>query len=94
MRCRSALLRYLAEKSKVMYGVRGCLHRSCRRDDITSECSGLVMAEVMPAPIAIVKKVALIPSRFGNPKLTFDAPHVELTFNSSCILLAEILFSK
>ena len=48
-----------------------------------SPCRGLVIAEVMPAVIAIDRNVPLIPFRFGSPKLMFEAPHVELTLSSS-----------
>jgi len=48
-----------------------------------SMCSGLVIAEVSPEAIAIVRNALLMPSRFGKPKLTFDAPQVVFTFNSS-----------
>ena len=39
----------------------------------------LVIAEVIPAPIAIVKNAALMPLRLGSPKLTLEAPQVVLT---------------
>ena len=45
---------------------------------------GLVIAEVSPAAIAIVKNAAFTPSRLGKPKLTFDAPQVVLTLSSFC----------
>ena len=41
------------------------------------------MAEVIPAPIAMVRKAALIPLRLGNPKLTLEAPQVVLTLSYS-----------
>ena len=44
---------------------------------------GLVIAEVIPLAIAIGRNAALMPSRFGRPKLTFDAPQVVLTPSSS-----------
>ena len=50
---------------------------------MTSACKGLVMAEVMPAPIAMVKNAELMPLRLGRPKLTLDAPQVVLTLSSS-----------
>src|SRR5690606_26856903 len=50
---------------------------------ISSACSGLVIAEVMPAPISMERKAALRPCRFGSPKLKFEAPQVVLTFSSS-----------
>ena len=50
---------------------------------ISSTCSGFMMAEVIPAPAAMARKVAFMPWRFGRPKLMFEAPQVELTFNSS-----------
>ncbi len=50
---------------------------------ITSMCMGLVIAEVSPAAIAMVKNALLMPSRFGKPKLTFDAPQEVLTLSSS-----------
>ena len=40
------------------------------------------MAEVSPAPIAIVRNALLMPLRFGNPKLTFEAPQEVLTLSS------------
>ena len=49
----------------------------------TLSSSGLVIAEVSPAPIAMVRKALLIPGRLGNPKLTFEAPQVLLTPSSS-----------
>ena len=42
-----------------------------------------MIAVVRPLAIAIGRNAALIPSRFGRPKLTFDAPQVELTLSSS-----------
>ena len=33
-----------------------------------------MIAEVSPAPIAMLRKVALMPSRAGSPKLTLEAP--------------------
>ena len=50
---------------------------------LTSGISGLVIAEVIPAAMAIGRKAALMPSRFGSPKLTFEAPQVVLTLSSS-----------
>ena len=50
---------------------------------LTSGMSGLVMAEVMPLAMAIGRNAALIPSRLGRPKLTFEAPQVVLTLSSS-----------
>ena len=50
----------------------------------TSACSGLVIAEVSPDAIAIGRKAAFSAGRFGSPKLTFEAPQVELTLSSSC----------
>ena len=50
---------------------------------IVSACNGLVMADVIPAPIAILRKAAFNPCLLGKPKLTFDAPQVVLTFSSS-----------
>ncbi len=49
---------------------------------MTSSCIGLVIAEVIPDPIAIVRNAALMPLRFGSPKLTFDAPQEVLTLSS------------
>ena len=40
------------------------------------------MAEVMPAAIAMVRNALLMPSRFGSPKLIFDAPHEVFTLSS------------
>src|SRR6188472_1362646 len=48
-----------------------------------SAWSGLVIAEVSPDAIAMGRNAALRPVRFGSPKLTFEAPHVELTRSSS-----------
>src|SRR5262249_34410300 len=48
-----------------------------------SVCKGLVIADVSPEAIAIGRKAAFSAGRFGNPKLTFEAPHVELTPSSS-----------
>ena len=50
---------------------------------LRSGCIGLVIAEVIPDAMAMGRNAALIPSRFGRPKLTFDAPQVELTLSSS-----------
>src|SRR5205807_6818040 len=47
-----------------------------------SRCIGFMIAEVSPAPIAMVRKVALMPSRAGRPKLTLDAPQVVFTRSS------------
>ena len=47
-----------------------------------SRCIGFMIAEVSPAPIAMVRKVALMPSRAGSPKLTLEAPQVVLTLSS------------
>ena len=41
------------------------------------------MAEVRPALMAMVRNALLTPLRFGNPKLTLEAPQVLLTFSSS-----------
>ena len=41
------------------------------------------MAVVRPLAIAIGRNAALMPSRFGRPKLTLEAPQVELTLSSS-----------
>jgi len=43
---------------------------------------GFMIAEVIPAPIAMLRKVALMPSRAGRPKLTFEAPQVVFTLSS------------
>jgi hypothetical protein len=43
----------------------------------------LVIAEVMPAPIAIARKAAFMPCRFGRPKEMLEAPQVVLTLSSS-----------
>ena len=43
----------------------------------------MVIADVNPAPIAMVRKAELMISRLGRPKLTLEAPQVELTRNSS-----------
>ena len=48
-----------------------------------SDSSGLVMADVRPEAIAMVRNAALMPCRFGSPKLTLEAPHVVLTPSSS-----------
>ena len=45
--------------------------------------AGLVIAEVNPAPIAMVRNAELMPARLGRPKLTLEAPQVELTPSSS-----------
>ena len=50
----------------------------------TSVCSGLVIADVIPDAIAMVRNAPFSVFRFGRPKLTFDAPHVEFTPSSSC----------
>ena len=39
-------------------------------------------AEVSPLAAAIVRNAALMPMRWGRPKLMFDAPTVVFTFNS------------
>ena len=49
---------------------------------MVSACSGFVIADVRPAPIAMVRNALLMPSRFGRPKLTLEAPQVVLTFSS------------
>ena len=49
----------------------------------TPSAIGFVIADVRPLAIAIDRKAPLMPSRFGSPKLTFDAPQVELTLSSS-----------
>ena len=41
------------------------------------------MAEVMPAPMAMVRKAAFTPLRFGRPKLMLEAPQVVFTRSSS-----------
>ena len=58
---------------------------------ITGLWSGLVIADVSPEAIAIVKNTAFTPLRFGKPKLTFDAPQVVLTFSSSWSLLTKLI---
>ena len=40
------------------------------------------MAEVIPAPMAMVRNALLMPSRYGSPKLMFEAPQEVLTFSS------------
>ena len=50
---------------------------------LTSAASGFVIADVRPDAIAIGRNAALIRSRSGIPKLTFEAPHVEFTPSSS-----------
>ena len=50
---------------------------------ISSVCSGFMIAEVMPAPIAIVRNAAFKPCRFGRPKKMFDAPQMVFTASSS-----------
>lgn len=47
-------------------------------DRITSSWQGLVIADVMPALIAMDRKAPLIPLRSGSPKLILDAPQVVL----------------
>ena len=47
-----------------------------------SVCSGFMIAEVMPAPIAEIRNAAVMPSRAGSPKLMLEAPQVVLTFSS------------
>ena len=42
-----------------------------------------MIAEVMPAPMAMVRKAALRRCRLGRPKLMFEAPQVVLHPNSS-----------
>src|SRR2546421_1208177 len=54
----------------------------CSSDLTISRCIGFMIAEVSPAPIAMVRKVALMPSRAGRPKLTLDAPQVVFTRSS------------
>ena len=49
----------------------------------TPSDTGFVMAEVRPEAMAMLRNAPLMPSRLGRPKLTFEAPHVELTFSSS-----------
>ena len=49
----------------------------------TSAASGFVIADVRPDAIAIGRNAALIRSRSGMPKLTFEAPQVVLTPSSS-----------
>ena len=45
-------------------------------------CKGLVIAEVIPDAIAMVRNAPFNVLRCGSPKLTLDAPHVELTPSS------------
>ena len=42
-----------------------------------------MMADVIPAPIAIARKVPVMMCRLGSPKLTLEAPQVVLTPSSS-----------
>ena len=42
-----------------------------------------MIADVSPLAIAIARNAPLMPSRFGRPKLTFEAPHVVFTPSSS-----------
>ncbi len=48
----------------------------------TSACIGFMIADVMPAPIAIDRNVPVMAWRLGSPKLTLDAPQVVLTPSS------------
>ena len=41
------------------------------------------MADVRPAPIAMVRNALLMPSRAGRPKLMFEAPQDVFTFSSA-----------
>ena len=50
---------------------------------VTGKATGFMIAEVIPAPIAMGKKALLIPWRFGRPNDTFEAPQVVFTPNSS-----------
>ena len=47
--------------------------------DFTSGCSGFMIADVIPAPIAMARNVPVTTWRLGSPKLMFDAPQVVLT---------------
>ena len=49
----------------------------------TGNATGFMIAEVIPAVIAIGKKALFIPCLFGSPNEIFEAPHVVLTPNSS-----------
>ena len=42
-----------------------------------------MIADVIPAPIAIARNVPVTWCRLGRPKLTFEAPQIVLTFSSS-----------
>ena len=65
------------------HGTRGSLRRPPAMHALmTSTCIGLVIAEVMPAPMAMVRNALLMPSRYGRPKLMFEAPHDVLTLSS------------
>ena len=50
--------------------------------DFTSGCSGFMMADDIPFEMAIDRNVPVMTLRLGNPKLTFDAPHVVFTPSS------------
>ena len=51
--------------------------------DFTSGCSGLMIADVIPAPMAMARNVPVTTCRLGRPKLMFDAPQVVFTLSSS-----------
>ncbi len=50
---------------------------------ISSPCSGFMIAEVMPAPAAMARNVALSACRLGRPNEMFEAPQVVFTPSSS-----------
>ena len=50
---------------------------------LTGKDTGFIIADVIPATIAIGKNALLIPCRFGSPKEILDAPHVVFTPSSS-----------
>ena len=57
---------------------------------VTGNATGFIIADVIPAPIAIGKNALLIPCRLGNPKEILDAPHVVFTPNSSLNLRTRV----
>ena len=55
---------------------------AARTASISCGRQGFMIAEVMPAPITIGMKPALMPWRCGRPKEMLDRPQVVLTLSS------------
>ena len=55
---------------------------AARTASISCGRQGFMMADVMPAPMTIGMKPALMPWRCGRPKEMLERPQVVLTFSS------------